>query len=173
MSKIEAGHMRLYCEAMDLAPLIEECLRFTAVPAARKHIEIEQCIPPNIALAADRRAMKQILLNLLSNAVKFTDDGGRVLVRTRKVDGGVTLTIADTGIGIPKAALGKIGQPFEQVQGQYAKEKGGSGLGLAISRSLTMLHGGHMRIRSREGIGTVISIWIPDQAAPQGMLKAS
>jgi two-component system cell cycle sensor histidine kinase PleC len=74
----------------------------------------------------------------------------------------VTLTIADTGIGIPRLALQKIGQPFEQVQSQYAKSKGGSGLGLAISRSLTSLHGGQMKIRSREAIGTVISLRIPD-----------
>ena len=164
MSKIEAGHMKLYCETIDLAPLIEECLRFTAIPAARKNIQIEQCISSGIALASDRRAMKQILLNLLSNAVKFTNEGGRVVVRTRKSNNGVALTIADTGIGIPSSAIGKIGQPFEQVQSQYAKSKGGSGLGLAISRSLTALHHGRMRIRSREGAGTVISVHIPDQA---------
>lgn len=73
------------------------------------------------------------------------------------------LTIADTGIGIPMEALNKIGQPFEQVQSQYAKSKGGSGLGLAISRSLIGLHGGKMRIRSRVGEGTVVSLLIPDQ----------
>jgi two-component system cell cycle sensor histidine kinase PleC len=56
----------------------------------------------------------------------------------------------------------KIGQPFEQVQSQYAKSQGGSGLGLAISRSLVQLHGGKMKIRSTEGIGTIVSIRIPD-----------
>ena len=164
MSKIEAGHMKLDREMIDLTPLIEECLRFTAVPAAYKDIAIDQRIGSGIKLSADRRAMKQILLNVLSNAVKFTNDGGRVVVRTRDSGNGVVLTIADTGIGIPKAALSKIGQPFEQVQSQYAKSKGGSGLGLAISRSLTALHGGAMKIRSRERIGTVISIRIPRQA---------
>ncbi len=163
MSKIEAGHIKLSCEKMDLAPLIEECLRFTSIPAAYKNILVEQRICSGLKLTADRRAMKQILLNLLSNAVKFTNDGGRIAVRTRKVEDAVVLTIADTGIGIPRSALSKIGQPFEQVQNQYAKSKGGSGLGLAISRSLTVLHHGRMRIRSREGIGTVIAIRIPDQ----------
>ncbi len=163
MSKIEAGHMKLSCERIDLAPLIEECLRFTRIPAAQKNILVEQTISSEIKLNADRRAMKQIVLNLLSNAVKFTNDGGRIAVRTRRVEDAVMLVIADTGIGIPKSALGKIGQPFEQVQSQYAKSKGGSGLGLAISRSLTALHHGRMRIRSREGIGTVIAIRIPDQ----------
>ncbi|MGY5799744.1 PAS domain-containing sensor histidine kinase, partial [Rhizobium sp. LEGMi12c] len=163
MSKIEAGHMKLSCEPINLAPLIEECLRFTRIPAAQKNILVEQTISSDIKLNADRRAMKQIVLNLLSNAVKFTNDGGRIAVRTRRVDDAVMLVIADTGIGIPKSALSKIGQPFEQVQSQYAKSKGGSGLGLAISRSLTALHHGRMRIRSREGIGTVIAIRIPDQ----------
>ncbi|KAA0698125.1 PAS domain S-box protein [Neorhizobium sp. P12A] len=163
MSKIEAGHMKLFCEKIDLAPLIEECLRFTSVPAAYKDIVVEQRISSDIKLVADRRAMKQILLNLLSNAVKFTNNGGRIAVRTRETRNGVVLTIADTGIGIPKSALGKIGQPFEQVQSQYAKSKGGSGLGLAISRSLASLHNGRMKIRSWEGQGTVISVSIPDQ----------
>jgi two-component system cell cycle sensor histidine kinase PleC len=123
---------------------------------------IEQRISSGMTLMADRRAMKQVLLNLLSNAVKFTNEGGRIAVRTRRVADGVTVTIADTGIGIPRGALTKIGQPFEQVQSQYAKSKGGSGLGLAISRSLTALHGGSMKIRSRESVGTVISLRIPD-----------
>ena len=75
----------------------------------------------------------------------------------------MVLTVSDTGIGIPKAAMGKIGQPFEQVQSQYAKSKGGSGLGLAISRSLVALHGGSMRIRSCVGKGTVVSVSMPEQ----------
>ncbi|OWO93612.1 PAS domain-containing sensor histidine kinase [Rhizobium esperanzae] len=162
MSKIEAGHLKLHRERIDLVPLIEESLRFTAIPAAEKNIVIEQRISSGLTLTADRRAMKQVLLNLLSNAVKFTDNGGRIAVRTRRVDGAVFVTIADTGIGIPRSALSKIGQPFEQVQSQYAKSKGGSGLGLAISRSLTSLHGGRMKIRSREAVGTVISLRIPD-----------
>lgn len=163
MSKIEAGHMRLVCEKIDLAPLIEETLRFTTIPAEQKNILIDPNVSSGLTVIADRRAMKQVLLNLLSNAVKFTNDGGRISIRARKVAGAVTLTIADTGIGIPKAALEKIGQPFEQVQSQYAKSKGGSGLGLAISQSLTKLQGGAMKIRSVEGVGTTISVRLPDR----------
>ena len=161
MSKIEAGHIKLECEAIDLGPLIEETLRFTAIPAESKGILIEKDICDGLRLCADRRAIKQILLNLLSNAVKFTNQGGSIHLRARKVSGAVMLSICDTGIGIPKAALEKIGQPFEQVQSQYAKSKGGSGLGLAISRSLIKLHGGRMRIFSREGCGTTITLRMP------------
>ncbi|HEX2146512.1 MAG TPA: ATP-binding protein [Pseudorhizobium sp.] len=161
MSKIEAGHMKIQCETINLVPLIEESLRLTAISAQEKNISIEQCVADDLGLIGDRRAMKQVMLNLLSNAVKFTNEGGRIIVRARRSDGGVLLTIADTGIGIPKAAMNKIGQPFEQVQSQYAKSKGGSGLGLAISRSLVALHGGSMRIRSSMGKGTVVSLNVP------------
>lgn len=164
MSKIEAGHMKIQCEAIDLVPLIEESLRLTAISAQEKKITIEQCLSDDLEMVGDRRAMKQVMLNLLSNAVKFTDEGGRIIVRARRSESGFLLTIADTGIGIPKTALAKIGQPFEQVQSQYAKSKGGSGLGLAISRSLVALHGGSMRIRSCVGKGTVVSLSVPECA---------
>ncbi|SEL74476.1 two-component system, cell cycle sensor histidine kinase PleC [Xaviernesmea oryzae] len=162
MSKIEAGQMTINREQIDLAPLVEEALRLIKGPAMQKNIVVDQEIASGLTLHADRRAMKQILLNLLSNAAKFTNTGGRIALRARKVAGAVTLTIADSGIGIPRAALQKIGQPFEQVQGQYAKSQGGSGLGLAISRSLTTLHQGRMKIHSVEKVGTIISVRIPD-----------
>jgi len=166
MSKIEAGHMRIQCEAVDLKPLIEESLRLTSISAEAKAIAIRQRLCDGLDMVGDRRALKQVMLNLLSNAVKFTNEGGKIELRARRLEKGVVLTIADTGIGIPQESLSKIGQPFEQVQSQYAKSKGGSGLGLAISRSLISLHGGSMRIRSQVGRGTVVSLHIPDLALP-------
>ena len=105
--------------------------------------------------------IKQILINLLSNAVKFTRDGGRITVRARIVSGHVNVAIEDTGIGIPKAALRNLGKPFEQVESQLTKTHRGSGLGLAIAKSLTELHGGAMRIRSSQGVGTIVLIRLP------------
>ncbi|KXG87073.1 PAS domain-containing sensor histidine kinase [Agrobacterium bohemicum] len=167
MSKIEAGHMRINREKVDLVPLVEETLRLTAIQAAQKNIAIQQRVCRDMHMTGDRRAMKQIMLNLLSNAVKFTGNGGRVELRTHVHEKGLMLTIADTGIGIPSAAIDKIGQPFEQVQSQYAKSQGGSGLGLAISRSLVKLHGGTMKIRSCVGKGTVVTLFIPHEEAAQ------
>src|SRR5262249_19048783 len=127
-------------------------------------VNVETSIAESVTLTADRRAIKQILLNLLSNAVKFTDTGGRICVRARKISSALVLTIEDTGCGIPKSAVKKIGQPFEQVENQFTKSHAGSGLGLAISRSLTKLHGGALKIRSTEGVGTIVSVRIPDHA---------
>ncbi len=161
MSKIEAKRFSLDLEPVDLCPLITEAVRVVAVSAGEKNIELITRIHDCMAVHADRRAIKQILLNLLSNAVKFTGNDGRITVRARKAGGALALTIEDTGCGIPRKALRKLGQPFEQVQNQLTKSHNGSGLGLAISRSLTELHGGALKIRSREGVGTIVSVRIP------------
>jgi two-component system, cell cycle sensor histidine kinase PleC len=109
--------------------------------------------------------VKQIVINLLSNAVKFTPDGGRITVRARIVNTHVNLAIEDSGIGIPKEALKNLGKPFEQVESQLTKTHRGSGLGLAIAKSLTELHGGAMRIRSSLGVGTIVMVRLPVDAA--------
>jgi len=115
-------------------------------------------------VVADRRAIKQIIVNLLSNAVKFTPDGGKVVVRGRLLSNSIMLMIADTGIGIAPHSLAKLGRPFEQVESQLTKTYHGSGLGLAIARSLTNLHGGTMRLRSKLGAGTVVCVSLPRDA---------
>ena len=161
MSKIEAGQFSMDSEEIDLCPLIRETVRVVALQAAEKTIAVETKIAESLTLFADRRAIKQIVINLLSNAVKFTGQGGRILVRARNVSGALMLSIEDNGCGIPKAALKKLGRPFEQVENQFSKSHTGSGLGLAISRSLTELHGGALKIRSTEGVGTIVSVRIP------------
>ena len=161
MSKIEAGQFSMDREEIDLCPLIRETVRVISLQAAQKSITVETRIAESMRLFADRRAIKQIAINLLSNAVKFTGEGGHISVRARNVSGALMLTIEDNGCGIPKEALGKLGRPFEQVQNQFSKNHAGSGLGLAISRSLAELHGGALKIRSTEGVGTIVSVRIP------------
>src|SRR5580765_897598 len=161
MSKIEAGRFRLNFEEVDLDALLAEATRVVATRAQEKHLTLKSRIDPDLRLHADRRALKQIALNLLSNAVKFTPYGGRVTVRGRASDHCITLAIADTGIGIAKDALTRLGRPFEQVESQLTKSHQGSGLGLAISKSLVELHGGRMRIRSTLGKGTLVVVQLP------------
>jgi two-component system cell cycle sensor histidine kinase PleC len=161
MSKIEAGRMKLDMEPLDLSKTLAESLRVVAGRAHDKHLVIDANIEHAISVVADRRATKQILVNLLSNAVKFTPDGGRVVVRTRLLGDNIMLMIADTGIGIAPHSLARLGRPFEQVESQLTKTYHGSGLGLAIARSLTHLHGGSMRLRSKLGTGTVVCVSLP------------
>ncbi len=161
MSKIEAGRIRLDFEDLDLDTLLAESMRVVAARADDKKLKLSARISPALRLRADRRALKQITLNLLSNAVKFTPAGGGVTVRGRETNGCIVLAIADSGIGIAKDALAKLGRPFEQVESQLTKSHQGSGLGLAIAKSLVELHGGRMHIRSTLGRGTLVVVRLP------------
>jgi two-component system cell cycle sensor histidine kinase PleC len=163
MSKIEAGRTRLEFREVDLEEIITDAMRVVSARAAEKRLELKLEVAPAIRLRADRRALKQVALNLLSNAVKFTPEGGRVTLRARTVAGIVNLAIEDTGIGIPREALKNLGRPFEQVESQLTKSHKGSGLGLAIAKSLVDLHGGSVRIRSTQGVGTIVLVRLPAQ----------
>ena len=158
MSRIEAGQLDLSVEAVDVEEVVGEATRIMGASASEKGILLAAGITPSLKLNVDRRAMKQILLNLLSNAVKFTTQGGRVTVRARAEHGGIVLAVEDTGIGIPKKEISRLGQPFVQVENQFTKSHKGSGLGLAIARSLIHLHGGRMEIQSEVGVGTVVTV---------------
>ena len=112
-------------------------------------------------MPADERGIHQILVNLLQNATKFTSDGGCITVRTRPAGDAINIYVEDNGIGIPEHALHKLGRAFEQVETEFSKSYKGSGLGLAIARSLAELHGGALRIRSQEGVGTIVLVHLP------------
>ncbi len=161
MSKIEAGRMQLELEDVRLDEIVTDALRVMALKGQEKQISVTAEAGEGLAVRADKRALKQILLNLLSNAVKFTPEGGRIAIKARVNGGAAVIAIEDSGIGIAKHALAKLGRPFEQVESQFTKTHKGSGLGLAIAKSLTELHGGAMRIRSQEGVGTTVIIRLP------------
>jgi two-component system cell cycle sensor histidine kinase PleC len=166
MSKIEAGRLKLDPEDVELDRILADALRVVTARAQDKRLLVASKIAPNVRLKADRRALMQIALNLLSNAVKFTPPKGRITVRGRVSRRGVVIGIQDSGIGIPRDALQKLGRPFEQVESQLTKTHHGSGLGLAIAKSLVELHGGVMRIRSKPGVGTTVVVRLPLSAQP-------
>jgi two-component system cell cycle sensor histidine kinase PleC len=161
MSKIEAGRIRLDFEQIRLGRFLNDAMRVVSARADDKTIELAADIDKGIRVRADQRLLKQIVLNLLSNAVKFTPEGGRITVRARASADWVRIGILDTGVGIPRTALAKLGRPFEQVESQFTKSHQGSGLGLAIARSLAELHGGMLRIRSTPGQGTFVLLRLP------------
>jgi two-component system, cell cycle sensor histidine kinase PleC len=161
MSKIEAGRMSLDVGSIDVADIVEDSMKVVSQAAAERNITLDRHGPQHLTLEADRRALKQVFLNLLSNAVKFTRDGGSVDVHLSRSRGFVKIAIKDTGIGIPETDIAKLGRPFEQVENQFSKSHQGSGLGLAISRALVELHGGTLRIASREGQGTTVTCMLP------------
>ena len=102
-----------------------------------------------------------MLLNLLSNAIKFTEPGGEVHLRCGDGDDRVTITVQDTGIGIPADRLGQIFEPFVQLDRQLSSTREGTGLGLAISRDLARGMGGDLHAESVEGQGSSFTIVLP------------
>ncbi|WP_262332966.1 PAS domain-containing sensor histidine kinase [Bosea sp. BH3] len=161
MSRIEAGKVRLERSEIALKPVLDEALRRVHPEIERKQLMLTVEGPLDTHMEADPRALYQILGNLLDNAAKFTPEGGRIAVRTRHVPGALNIFIEDTGIGIPKEKLERVGRPFEQVEGDLVRSYKGSGLGLAIARSLTELHGGSLRLRSAMGAGTIVMVHLP------------
>jgi len=163
MSKIEAGRMTLTPEWLTLGDVFQDCLSVVSPVAMEGDVELIQAGNTSIPVYGDKRALKQVLINLLSNAVKFTPPRGKVSLRAYRYRGSIRIAIADTGVGIAKHDLGRLGKPFEQVSNQLTKGHKGTGLGLAISRSLVEMHGGKLDIKSRVGEGTTVTCILPVQ----------
>ncbi|MBN9449204.1 MAG: PAS-domain containing protein [Bosea sp.] len=161
MAKIEAGKVTLEKTEVALDPVIAEAARTHQEAIAGKQLSFSCEVPGDLRLEADSHALFQILSNLLDNAVKFTPEGGTIAVRVRPAPGALNIYVEDSGIGIPPEKIGRIGRPFEQVEGELARSYKGSGLGLAIARSLAELHGGGLRIRSVMGSGTIVMVHLP------------
>jgi signal transduction histidine kinase len=162
MSNVEAGKFALHTENVDLAGLIGDCTALMRFAVEERQISLSTDMPAEGAcLAADRRALKKILINLLSNAVKFTPKGGEVLVCVRTDGNILEIAVRDTGTGIPEAALERLGRPFERVTNNPHVACEGTGLGLALVYGLARLHGGAVRVDSTEHVGTVVTVTLP------------
>jgi two-component system cell cycle sensor histidine kinase PleC len=167
MSRLEAGRIKLERSNVALALVIDEAVAKMRDEIERKHLAISIEAARDLHLDADPHALFQILANLLDNAVKFTPEEGKVAIRLRQVPGAVNIYVEDTGIGIPREKIERIGRPFEQVEGDLTRTYKGSGLGLAIARSLAELHGGSLRLRSAIGAGTIVMVHLPTTTQPE------
>jgi signal transduction histidine kinase len=164
LSKIEADRLTLHDEASTLAEIVDECRRLMAGLAHERGIALEVAIPASLpSVVVDRMRFKQIVLNLLSNAVKFTRDGGRVrLAATLPSAGGLLLTVADNGVGMDPKDIPVALAPFQQIESGLNRSHEGTGLGLPLASRLAELHGGRLVIESALGIGTTVSVHLPE-----------
>jgi len=168
LSKIEAGRMELYLENGEIHDIVESCQRLIAGRAedAGLTVMVEWHDPRTLTLHADLTKLKQVLLNLLSNAVKFTPRGGMITVSVEYlVDNRISLTVADTGVGMTAADLLVAMEPFRQVDNSHTRKYQGTGLGLPLAKALVELHGGEFRIGSQPQVGTTVTIVLPTVAA--------
>ena len=165
LSKIEAGRMELEAQAFDLPSALDNALTLIRERAARHSIRLEVQVDPAIGeVVADERKVKQVLLNLLSNAVKFTPEGGKITMSAALNGDAVSVSVADTGIGIAAEDQEAVFEEFRQVGDDYARKREGTGLGLALARRLVELHGGALSVQSELGKGSTFTFTIPVRA---------
>jgi signal transduction histidine kinase/CheY-like chemotaxis protein len=198
LSKVEAGKMTLDLEAMHLTPLLENSLFIIKEKASNRRIRLAVEADKGLGAASiDARKVKQIVYNLLSNAVKFSNDGGHVTLRARRVpqsSAGVLsgarasrcfplaengfaefleISVTDEGIGIAPEDLASLFTPFSQVDSGLARKFEGTGLGLAMVKLLAELHCGSVGVESTVGEGSRFTVWLPLRAVGAALATSS
>ena len=158
-SKIEAGRLDLEPVPFDLAEVVGGCVKALALRAHDKGLRVTHHLLPDVPhkLVGDPFRLRQVLVNLVANAIKFTDQG-EVTVRVAAAqededDVLLRITVADTGVGIPKDKQRQVFEAFAQADGSITRKYGGTGLGLAISTRLVEMMGGEIGVESEEGEG--------------------
>ena len=167
LSKIEAGHVELLIEDQDLSGLLREMHDSYGPMLRQKGLEPILSVPEDLSghWRIDAYRLRQVISNLMSNALKFTAQGSITLggqVNWPSPDEAiVTLTVSDTGIGIPRDKIDRLFEKFVQVDGSTTRQYGGTGLGLAICRELVSMMGGKIWIESVEGEGSTFYVQLP------------
>ena len=161
-ARLDAGRVRLVEEPTRLAPLVAAVVDLFRSPAVRAGIDLRTDLDPGLASVwnLDPLRIRQVLMNLVGNAVKFTARGS-VTVAVAPADGGLRLTVTDTGCGMDAPFLRELFTPFSMEDASATRAHGGSGLGLTITRSLVELMGGRITVASERGAGTRVRVDLP------------
>ena len=163
VAKIESGAFEPSNEELSIDQIIVDSIRLIEQRAIARNLILKREVLDGLpSLFADRRAVKQVLLNLLTNAVKFTPDGGKITTSARVlVDGGIEISVADTGPGIAEKEIDIVMRPFGRLESPWTQSEEGTGLGLPLSDMLVKAHGGLLTIKSTPNKGTTVSMSFP------------
>jgi PAS domain S-box-containing protein len=163
LAKVEAGKMELHPEIFPVHKAVEEVAAVIKGIANKKRIAVGIEIGADLdAVTLDQHKFKQVLYNLLSNAVKFSDDGGKVNIHARRLDPHhLEVQVRDTGIGIDAEDINRLFTEFEQLDSGTARRFEGTGLGLALTKKIVEFQGGHIKVESEPGKGSVFTVVLP------------
>jgi len=162
LSAIEDGKVSIDKQPIDLAEILEDCVKVVGARVAGNDLELQTHVPsPPPELHADERALRQVVLNLLTNAVKYTPAPGRISIDVASHGNIVQIQVTDTGIGIAPDRLERVTSAFSQGGHLARTGEKGWGLGLSISKALIELHGGRLRIDSEVEHGTTVTVTLP------------
>lgn len=157
LSKLDEESVELEKEEVDLYDLTREIVSRLAPQVAQKNIHMEVTGEP-VIYKGIRQILDEMVYNICENAIKYNNDNGRVTVWVGSTLSGPKISVADTGIGIPKEHQERIFERFYRVDKSHSKERGGTGLGLSIVKHGAILHGAKVNVESDEGKGTRMEI---------------
>ena len=161
MARIEAGRLDMQRQAVQIGELLQAVGESLSVKAEEQDIELVRDVPDTLPrIAGDGDRLAQVFTNLLDNAIKHTPTGGTVRLRAQADTDFVEVQVRDTGEGIPSADLPRIFERFYQVD-KSRHPRAGTGLGLAITRQIVEAHGGTVQVASKEGEGSIFTVWLP------------
>jgi signal transduction histidine kinase len=161
LARLESGRVQFRKTRFSVADLIYECRDVMMSKAQETNVQIRVDVPPDMPLMeADRDKIKQILLNLTSNAIKYNRPHGSVIITGSFTDDELTITIQDTGLGIPEDSIPHLFQKFYRVR-EHEGKASGTGLGLSICKQIIQGHNGRIEVKSKMGVGTSFSIHLP------------
>ncbi|WP_455212848.1 sensor histidine kinase [Kaarinaea lacus] len=171
LSKIEAGQMELFIEAVQIGDLLDEVASVLKPLIAERKNDLKiQCDARAVKVRTDVVKLRQILFNLMSNASKFTENG-RICLGIELQDEWLTIAISDSGIGMTQDQIKNLFKPFVQADGSTTRKYGGTGLGLVISKQYCEMLGGSISVYSELGKGSIFTIRLPTTVETQNLLS--
>jgi heavy metal sensor kinase len=166
LTRLSADRVELRFEPIHVREVMHDVEKLLGPLAGQKGIVLELSdIPASLTVRGDREHLLELFTNLLDNSIKYNVPQGRVHISSWKDPEFIVTEIRDTGIGIPAHALEKVFDRFYRVDHSRSKEIEGSGLGLSICKEIAGLHGGQIEIRSREGEGTVVTVYLKEEVS--------
>jgi signal transduction histidine kinase/DNA-binding response OmpR family regulator/streptogramin lyase len=184
LSKLDAGHMVLQVQSMNLAQLLQRIVASFSSLADRKKVTLVfDSHEHELITYVDQEKLEKIVTNLLSNAFKFTGPGGEIIVTLRRRNEAgkpdtrwAEISVSDTGTGIPQDKLEKIFERFYQVDSSSTRAHSGTGIGLSLTKELVELHRGHIHVTSKEGEGSTFFVCLPlgkEKYTPDEIVEAA
>ncbi|AWI80395.1 two-component sensor histidine kinase [Parazoarcus communis] len=164
LATIEAGRLEMRPEHIDFCELLRSVISLHAMSAAAKGLSLHAELPQQCSIKADPLRLRQVVNNLLSNAIKFTPSGDVWLTLENTPDW-ITLSIRDSGIGIPPGDLESIFEPFQRTENFLTRTQSGTGLGLSLAKKVVRLMGGRIEASSEEGVGSCFRTILPARAS--------
>jgi two-component system cell cycle sensor histidine kinase PleC len=162
ISTIQSGSYALDAGEVHLQEDLQVLLASFKSTALEQHIELKEDVAADLpAVKGDAAKLRKVFGNLIGNALKFTPAGGSVTVSARPDDGGLAVSVRDTGLGMGEEEIAVALTPFAQVDASHSRWREGAGLGLPIAKSLVQLHGGRLEIHSAKSLGTEVVVRLP------------